>query len=674
MEAEEHFYTDDPSIGPADARTTLENVDYFLIGNGHMTAVIQVCLSGKATPLGVLLMHPEIFGRKRNALSFHPREGLASTLLQISGPGIAISPDKNNLEGRWDKAGLVPTVLINWGDDNIRIIERFFCPDRETPRLLREIRVLNGSSDPAALTIKTGLQSRFLENALSLMPGEEKLCYLEYRLIDEDSKLVASMNWAEPPAISEDAARFWRGSASFESDSQDLNHLFDVSKSQLSSNIAHSGKLDGSIWQYNLEWVRDQSMIALGLCMAGQFDLAGTILDRILTHFVTDAGDTVDSSKQRPFEDVELDQNGELLYVLRSYVYWSGDLSVVRRHWPKIMATANFPLQAVFRHPDVFMLHNQREYWERHALYGIEDGMELTSQFFVSVGLSSAADLARLLGHGKEALAWEEAAGQIKSAMLSDPRFALVENGHFIKRRKVNGEVQREVVVGEDSGLPDGIPIVGPGRHDLNPDTLTSLPIAFEFIDPSSDLARKTMSEIEYLWNQSWQGGGYSRYNVTSEPDSPGPWPFASVFVARAYFEMGEDEKVWRIFDWLKKSPGGKSGSWFEFYGPRPVPPYPQVGIVPWTWAEIQIFFLHHLLGIRPLWDKLQIRPRLLSGCMRTRASMRIRGHRLAMKLARAESPDAAEFRVNGEPHPYGQGSITIEMPDHDVEIEVLVP
>jgi hypothetical protein len=46
------------------------------------------------------------------------------------------------------------------------------------------------------------------------------------------------------------------------------------------------------------------------------------------------------------------------------------------------------------------------------------------------------------------------------------------------------------------------------------------LPIAFEFIDPKSALAQKRW-HLEALWNQRWNLGGYGRYHVTSEPDSP---------------------------------------------------------------------------------------------------------------------------------------------------------
>ncbi|UCF33797.1 MAG: hypothetical protein JSV78_00505, partial [Phycisphaerales bacterium] len=342
--------------------------------------------------------------------------------------------------------------------------------------------------------------------------------------------------------------------------------------------------MDGSIWQYNHEWVRDQAMVVAARVMLGEFEAGRTMLIRLLEEFVRDDGGTIDSSCRRDDADIELDQNGELLIALKTYVDWTGDVSVLRAYWPKVRALAEFPLREVFRHEPSGLLHNQREYWERHAGYGIEDGMELANQLFVCLGLSCAACLAEIVGRNEEGARWKAESERLKKAMIFDRRFGMVEDGHFIKRRKVNGEVQREIKVPEPEKLPAGIPLVEDGPHYLDPDASSSLPIAFELVDPKGDLARSTLQEVERLWNLRWEGGGYGRYHTSSEPDAPGPWPFPTVFVARAYFEAGNDEKVWRILRWLGSVQGGKAGAWFEFYGSRPVPPCPQVGIIPWTW------------------------------------------------------------------------------------------
>jgi hypothetical protein len=173
-------------------------------------------------------------------------------------------------------------------------------------------------------------------------------------------------------------------------------------------------------------------------------------------------------------------------------------------------------------------------------------------------------------------------------------------------------------------------------RESLSdPDSSCVLPIIYGVVDPQGAVARATLDAMEALWNQRWSDGGYGRYHVSSEPDSPGPWPFASMFVARANLEAGNHERVWRVLRWLAAVQGGQGGAWWEFYGARATPPLPPVGIVVWTWAEIVMFFVHHLLGVRPQPRELVLAPHLLAGLDRVRAELPIRGARTTLVLQR---------------------------------------
>ena len=276
-------------------------------------------------------------------------------------------------------------------------------------------------------------------------------------------------------------------------------------------------------------------LLALGLVMAGHREEAATILRRLLREFVTDEGATFDSSEVRGADEVELDQNGVLLYAIHQYVNWTGDLDLPASAWDRIVAVADFPLRPEFRHAPSGMLHNVREFWERHAVHGIEPGLELTHQLFVSMGLSSAAALARLLsqagtvsGAGRAAslqmLAgrWEREAASLREAMLARPVFALLDARGFIKRRRLDGSVQECATALPEARLPSGVPLARPGEHRLNPDTSSVLPIVFGCVDPASVDAARTLAGAERLWNQAWSNGGYGRYDVSSEPDSPG--------------------------------------------------------------------------------------------------------------------------------------------------------
>ncbi|MEW5901631.1 MAG: hypothetical protein AB1715_09240, partial [Acidobacteriota bacterium] len=498
--------------------------------------------------------------------------------------------------------------------------------------------------------------------------------WLEYLLAGNGTEQTVRAAWCGQPRMDAEARRYFRETTRFDFPSSLLDLFYRASVFQLQANLSAAGQLDGSIWQYNREWTRDLSMAAIGLTMSGQFGLARTILDRLLARFVTPSGETIDSSEVRAAEECELDQNGALLFALETYMLWTDDRSLLKKHWPKVQAVAAFPLSDAFRHEASGLLHNRREFWERHAAHGIEDGIELAHQLWVSMGLSAASRLALLLGKKKEAEEWKQPARRLKKALLADERFSLIRNGAFIKRRKVSGEIQDEIYPRPASGLPAEVPLFARGRHLLNPDTSSVLPLAWEFVPSRSSLARNTLTQVEKLWNQRWKGGGYGRYDVSSEPDSPGPWPFPSLFVARAYFEAAEDAKVWRALRWLSKAPGAAAGSWFEFYGPRPVPPYPQIGIVPWTWVELLILFVHHLAGIRPEWGSLRLRPRLLSGLAWYRVKFRLRGLRVALEVRRATRRRLAGFWINGKFRPHKEEGLDIPYEKKKILILVRVP
>jgi hypothetical protein len=331
-------------------------------------------------------------------------------------------------------------------------------------------------------------------------------------------------------------------------------------------------------------------------------------------------------------------------------------MALVADHWDRIVAIAEYPLRPEFRHGPSGMLSGSREFWERHTAHGIEPGLEMAYQMFVSLGLSSAARLARQLGRAPQAERWEAAARGLRDAMGAHPIYALCDARGIIKRRTLEGPVQETISASPGSGLPPGVPLASEGPHFLNPDTCCVLPIAFGMVDAGAPVSRATLANIESLWNQAWEGGGYGRYHVSSEPDSPGAWPFASVFVARALVEAGDSARAWRILRWLATTDGSASGAWFEFNGPRIAPPFPQVGIIPWTWAELVLLFIHHVLGVRPEADGIRVRPRLLAGMRGVDARIPVRDGWLHLELRTdPAAPADASFLV-----PYQRGTMPL--------------
>jgi hypothetical protein len=669
MEIEEHFYTDDPSIGHPDVRTRHPDTDYFFLGNGFIHAAVQVCRSGEATPIGLLLMNPDRLGPKRAALTCDPESGLENTMVSVRVGGSHFHPDPKNLHAEWEEPDGVPTVRVSWASGPVRVVERFFCPHHTRPHVARqvEVRLVEAShGDPGqkSIIIEVGFAS---PREVTFHPSDDRMVTAtlihEVRLPDDpkgEGRPTVATWWAEDPGPSQEATDYWAGLTTFRSGDPDLDHLFQAARNHLPTAVDHQGRMDGSIWQYNLEWVRDQAHVAEALVRLGELEKARTMLARLLDQFVSPDGDTVDSGRRRPASDVELDQNGELLTALGTYVDWTGDLGLVESRWEKLRSLASFPFSYEFAHSPSGLLHNRREYWERHGGHGIEDGFELMSQFYVALGLEAAARLADALGRSEDGGRWRSAADGLRRGILEDPLFSLIEESHFIKRRGTDGSWQKTIEMESDFGLPRAIPLLQDGPHFLDPDTSSVLPIANGFIDPRGDLARGTLAHVEELWNQWWEGGGYGRYHASSEPDSPGAWPFASLFVARAYAEAGQDEKVWRVLRWLVSTPGGASGAWFENDGPRIAPPYPQVGFTPWTWAELVTLSVHHLLGVRPDLEGITLRPKLLEGLSSMEASLLVRGHRLHISCRAAGKKEEKS------------GSMRIPLPSSDVHVEIL--
>jgi hypothetical protein len=566
-----------------------------------------------------------------------PVAGLAPTAVRVTADGRESSARTPQLDVTWLAGASVPTVEARWRDDGIAVVERFSCPDDGAARLVREVAVTCVGRPSAGLHLRVGSVSA----GLALDRHDRGRVWLVYEL-DRGTGQVHVRATETEPAKTVSTLRSGRSIVTFHDPL--LDHLFDAARWQLPAAISSSGRLDGSIWQYNREWVRDQAVIALALTQLGHRSLAATMLSRLLTDFVTPEGATLDSSEVRGRDDVELDQNGMLLYALEQYTYWTGDRDLVASHWPRVRALADYPLRPEFRHAPSGMLSGSREYWERHAAYGIEPGIELVYQAFVSLGLSSAAALARLLGHPDAEQRWRGASHALRKAWLEHAVFRLQDERGFIKRRTLDGRVQEQIVAHADAGLPDGVPLKSATPHWLNPDTCAVLPIVFGMVDGTSPVARSTMKAMETLWNQDWSGGGYGRYHVSSEPDSPGPWPFASLFVARAAVETGDADTVWRILRWMREVPGGAAGSWFEFYGPRIAPPFPQVGIIPWTWAEMVLLFVHHVLGVRPGAQGVFLRPRLLPGLRHVEARLPIGDGWLDLALqADPSAPDVSK-------------------------------
>ncbi|MGA2624758.1 MAG: hypothetical protein ABSF91_12940 [Bacteroidota bacterium] len=690
---------------PQDFYSNKTGTEYFFLGNGLIMAALQTSPSEEAgTHCGLLLMSPEHFARKNTTYLFHPERGLLHSRFYVIVDGTLHAPEFVTSRVHWEYPGNIPTVVIDWAVGSIAIREELMCPSND-PVILRTVTLENAGSIPHEVTGRLflypnlgffdeyhvdrehfTLQAKgyqtlelFATNATSA--GDRSLDVDFEELYPKEKKSTAfilTLNYPRKEfegrrlaAVMEETKKYWSRCSQFDFDDASLNHLFLTSRSGIRAAVAHSGKLDGGIWQYNMEWVRDQSMVAAAASMTGQLELAAAILTRILTSSVNEDGKTVDASRHRTTDTVELDQNGELIYGLYTNWVWSGSDAILKLFWEKIKKVAEYALQQPFLDPESGLVKNKREYWERDASFGVKEGFELTYQFWNIIGLELASSMASHMKDDALAENWLQASLKMKRSFLQHPRFSLVDEGKFIKRRLTTGEVQRTLEPLDRKTMPPGMPLNIEKVSFCEPDSASVYPIIFEMVDPSSSLATNTMESMEELWNQRWDIGGYGRYHVTSEPDSPGAWPIATLFIMRAYQEAGNYEKVKRALDWMSTVQGGKAGAWQEFYGQRPVPPLPPVGILPWTWAELILFFVHHVVGIRPAADKLRIRPKLIAGIHEIQGEAVIHGHRVHVAIRR--DPVKQFAVVEGTSVPLKQGILELDFPDKDISVEIHV-
>jgi len=680
MELKEHDYSFNPLHGHPDKRTNVKGCSYFFLGNGFIQTAVQYNKSDEPlTPLGLLIMDPTQFGHKSDAYSFDEQSGLERTQVGVEIGGKLYLPTAKNLSMQWAPQCVIPTVSAMWLAGAFAINEQFSCHNRRTPALLRKISIRNTSGEPIAGNllidqhISAGQKSLQTPYPFEISAGEVSDFFFEYAITDRQSHEITVELLAKEPSSS-DARAFWSGITTIQFEETRLNHLFNSARDQLTSAIAANGQMDASTWQYNLEWVRDASFVAEACAMAGFFETARAMLTRLVTQFVDKDGSTVDSGRTRPLDEVELDQNGVLLHAIWTYRMWTGDTQFIAGHWDKIKLIAGFPLMDNYWDKKTRLLKNCRELWERHRAFGVTPGYELAYQVFPVIGLSDAAALAREMGDQQSAERWQKASDEIKQAMLFHPTFALVNDGHFIKRRKESGEIHRYFEPPDRSILHDGVPLKDFDVNAIDPDTAATFAIFHDVVDPRGPLATNTLAQLELLWNQTWDHGGYARYNVTSEADIAGPWPLATAMMARAYLENENGEKVRRALDWLFEiSPD--AGSYLEIvhYGFRPSPPMPPLGVITWSWSELVTFFIHHLIGIRPLRDKMIIRPKLLSLTDGFHARVRIRDHYLTLHLhkqAEAKKPLAI---INRDTKTDFTGQLTLPYMAADYLVEIWI-
>ncbi len=666
-----------------DAQTEPRGVDYYFLGNGRVTAVIQHA-SGDAsscglTPLGLMLWDPYHFSRKWSTFTFHPEWGLKRGMVAVVAGDRTFSPDPAGLGVSRSYADGLPVVEARWKAGDLGVTERFWVAE-DAPMLVREVVVDNpGPGQTVSLSTSlyanhalftdyrtdqdagalradgyahielfTELSPRLADRFLTVDLGDiaaggqgrTRLFYL-IGLRREDV-------WEVPAEARRDTARrYYRGLALVETGHAGLDRLFLASRDGIHAVVSDEGRFDASVWQYNMEWTLDSSYTAMAAAHTGQFDRAASIVRNLLTRLTNRNGAAAQASRFHEGPTAEIGQNGALLGAVWTYAAWTGDLDLVRRHWERIVRVVEFPLSEPFRH-ESGLLQTDIEFFERTTGFGILPGFEAGYQSLLARGIGQAAELARLIGDDAHARQWAAASGRLLDAMLHHPTLSLVEDGAFIKRRALDGRRQLTLIPKEAGSdfIPPDMPLAREKAPKLEPDITTLYPILNHQIDPGGPVARATLDAVDELWN-IYGMGGYGRYHPSGEPDSPGAWAFPTAIVARALAEAGREGEVRRALDWYLGVPGGAGNAFFEFYytdTPRPVPPLPPTGIIVWAWAELASLFVEQMLGARPDFTGLRFSPRRVEGVDTVRGRLRYRDAWLDVTVRHTGEAPSARF------------------------------
>ncbi|HET6401721.1 MAG TPA: hypothetical protein VFH95_10015 [Candidatus Kapabacteria bacterium] len=628
-----------------DFETTLPDTDYFFLGSGTIQVAIQWSRHPGATPLGILLSDAEHFARKWSTHLFHPEYGLEKTMLTLIVNGVRYQPGEG-LQVVWFPDA-IPGVTALWPAGDGYAIEKFFTSDGK-PMLMREITFQSETPMESvelelSLYGNPALFSEFVGNQYGLgahgydsmlvsshAPGvfhERTLRVPMYRDGNMHQMTILYSLGPEMPSdgltsIMEDEKFYWeraglRWATPHPSPMHhEIERVFAASAMSLRAAVGESGRFDASIWQYGYEWSGDAANVVEALVYSGQFEVAGDVLENILTRLTIPEGMAMESSRFRGGADSELNNNGEILKACRTYLDWTGDRELIGDHYDRIAAIANYLLRPEFLNEETGMLMAARDMWERNIAMGIFPGYDVAHQTFGILGLRDASYIAKAFSREDDQHRWTAAGKRMHESFLNHPTHSMIQDGRIIKRRLLDGSIQTELKPNWNNEefrkrfAPKGMPLASNDAKLWEPDISECFPIALGVIDPSSEIAKKTLASLESLWSQAWEGGGYGRYNILSEPDSPGPWPLATMYMAAAYLESGDNEKVPRNLEWLIEK-GGAGASWFEFYGERPTPPLPPTGILVWAWAEWITLVVKHLLGAQVKDDHLIIRPRL---------------------------------------------------------------
>jgi len=429
-------YWNESSISDSDVdnlkRSFVPGRDYFILRSGRARLIIQA--DQASTSPGFLWLGFDSRAnkvtqfrnerRKEDAINFDAGKGFLRSALEVLLGGFPFTSIAHETKTRWVWIEAIPAVEAQWWAGGLLVTEHFFAADSGV--FVRRITVASqnlGGTEEITLRlshpegestergdwlVQENAQSRMALSSDSSHPRKLSAASSQLAIgplvlhpgeaVSADSWLSVDFPhepWAPPENVGQSIRRIsvaWKSASSVTTEDATVLDIFDKARAGLGGMVSDDGSMDNGIFEYGAQWVRDTSATMTGLLHAGHFDLARAALVHLLRDLIDSNGRTMVNSGFEDPDREELDQMGEVLDALRSYVDWTGDESLVREYRSRLVSMIERPLQPEFRHANG-MVHNRREYWERE--FG--DGFELIYQVYVALGLRRAASLAEPL-------------------------------------------------------------------------------------------------------------------------------------------------------------------------------------------------------------------------------------------------------------------------------------
>ncbi len=630
-----------------DARQRIPDTSYFVLGNGHIHAVVQVSADEEASPTALLLNLPGQAARpKEEWLNFDPEQGFSATQLVISTGESELRADGRTCTRRWVQNEGIPTVEISWSGPLISVRERFFCPDRGKPQILRELRLTNPNKKRVTIEMSTG--DGLVHERMRLDGYARKRLTIRYRLADDGAIEMGLTSWSSPLIAD---VRTWDSLLQCYCFDDRFARAITAARTQLGAQLSADGAGDARLWSREPERNGGSAALLRGLLVSGYHGTARSLLKsglETLAHQLEPAS--------APAVRLEA---AAWLSAARAYALWTGDLATLEDCRPQLHQAADYLARGAAEPLFKSGAHAAGDnYW-------CADTAEhrAATALLTAAALRDATELPATEHGAPNAEAWRQTAHDIEAQC----REQLLE---VLTAEEIDSTSADEASARNQAAEH-------PRADAVRWNLLFAAAAAQNGELNNSTAGRRIFSQLQSLWNQTSSGGGYGRCDAAFETEAGGGRPLCSLWMAQAAMELGQTTEVQRTLEWLLATESA-AGTWFETYPPAPRRGQEHIessdALDPVAWAALLHLFIHHVFGIRPSESGVRIKPRPISGCEEVRVSIPIRNCVLVLIIHAAAADSEFQARVDEQRVEASNGELTVEFTAAEHVVELFIP